>query len=73
MIPVDIFEDLMNRFKRVVVFFDNDDAGIKSAKVYQDMYSIDSVVIPDSDVKDPADYYKKWGDNPTKQLLKELL
>ena len=67
----------------MVIFYDNDGEfnpedkangkGKHAAKKLADQYQLEMVFIPDGDPKDISDYYYKWGDTPTKQLLKELL
>jgi len=68
-----IIEELKSRFTRIVVFFDNDEAGIESAELYESLFNIDMIHTGIGEEKDPSGYYKKWGLEPTKQLLKELL
>jgi len=73
LIPIDIISELKDRFKKIVIYFDNDEPGIDSAQLYESLFEVDYVHNPIDDPKDISDYYKMWGDNPTKQLLKELL
>ena len=82
-VSIDTITELQSRFKRVVVFYDNDGEfnpppkvngkGKQAAKKLVDQYQLEMVFIPDGDPKDISDYYHKWGDKPTKQLLELLL
>lgn len=73
LIDIDTMSQLKERFGTIVVLFDNDKAGIEAAEMYESLYEIDMIIIPEGEEKDPSAYYKKWGLNPTKKLLKELL
>lgn len=52
-----IFEDLRERFKNIVLFYDNDETGLKSSKVFSEIYNIPYIVLPEEDSKDISDYY----------------
>lgn len=71
-IDIELMSELKERFKRIIVFFDNDEPGIEAAKTYEALYNVDYVHLPLQDPKDISDYYKKWGDVPTGQILKQL-
>lgn len=73
LITIDKMTELKNRFKKIVVYFDNDEPGIEAAQLYESLFEVDYVHNPIGDSKDISDYYKMWGDNPTRELLKELL
>lgn len=72
-ISVEKMTELKERFTKIVVMFDNDEPGIDAALVYEAMYNIDYVHMPIGDPKDISDYYYKWGDKPSRELLNELL
>jgi hypothetical protein len=69
----DIILKLKRRFAKVVVMFDNDEAGIESAKVYNKLYDLDYVHIPMGLPKDISDYSLEYGDSNTLNILKKLL
>lgn len=73
LISIDKMTELKNRFKKIVVYFDNDEPGIEAAQLYESLFEVDYIHNPIGDPKDISDYYKMWGDNPTRKLLKELL
>lgn len=62
----DIYESLCERFKNIVIFFDNDDPGIKSAVKLSEKYDmryihLDSVLHTVYNIKDISDYIKDFG------------
>lgn len=60
MIKPDVMEDLKKKYKKIVVMFDNDDAGIKSMESYKNKYPfIETAVLPMS--KDVSDSIKDYG------------
>lgn len=67
-----LIEDLKTRFDRIVVFFDNDNAGIQAAKEMSEKYNIEYTLIPERalklGIKDPSDYIQKFGLNKLKEL-----
>jgi hypothetical protein len=73
LIPMEMMDELKSRFNKIIVFFDNDDPGIEAAKDYEEIYNLESAIIPIGLPKDITDYYKEFGDDKTKQLIKELL
>jgi DNA primase len=67
-------DELSKRFKRIVVFFDNDTPGIEGAKHLADLYGLEYVFIPvDEKAKDLTDYYKINNFEKTRALLDSLL
>jgi DNA primase len=67
-------DELRKRFKRIVVFFDNDTPGIEGAKHLADLYGLEYIFIPvDEKAKDLTDYYKINNFEKTRALLDSLL
>lgn len=65
---------LQRRFKRVVLFYDNDTAGIAGANKNSILHCIDSIIIPtELGEKDISDYTKLNGLEKSKILLNKLL
>lgn len=66
-IPDAIIEELKGRFKQIVILFDNDEAGLASAKKYSALYDIEYkqlIPIPTvNKLKDVADYKEHLKDN----------
>ena len=78
LIPQNAINELKKRFKRLVMLYDYDDAGLKGVKKMQDEYGIDYVFIPKPylelyNVKDISDHIKEFGVEKTQILLNELL
>lgn len=74
-IPDVNFEKLKHRFKRIVVFFDNDETGMTNSLKFAEKYEIDRIFITDfsEKIQDIADYRKEHGKQSTIKLLKQLL
>lgn len=72
-IPVKVMKELSSRFTKIVIFYDNDEAGkIGSAKIAT-QYSLESILIPENNSKDISDYVKDNGLDKATNLMKELL
>ena len=75
MIPKPIMEQLISSYTKVIVLFDNDDPGKKSAENYYRLYNLDSINLDLA--KDLSDSMKEYGilavRNLTYTLLKKLL
>jgi hypothetical protein len=61
---------LQKRFAKVIINFDNDNAGIRATNEVLKEFELDVFYLPEE--KDISDYYKKFGFNQTKQLLKQF-
>lgn len=77
-IPIDIMQSLRERFKRIVVLYDNDESGIKGAKKLSSTNHLEYICIPIEyytkfKIKDISDFIKAYKITKTKQLLKDLL
>lgn len=67
-------DELRKRFKRIVIFFDNDEPGIEGAKHLSELYGLEYIFIPiDEKAKDLTDYYKINNFEKTRALLNSLL
>lgn len=65
---------LKTKFKYVILFYDNDDAGKTNSLFLSQEYLLNQIFIPDSiDKKDISDYIKKYSLYEADILLKELL
>jgi len=67
-----IIQDLIGRFKNIIVFYDYDDAGLRAAKKMKDIYGF-NYITTDSYIKDISDYYKYNGKKQTIKLVKECI
>jgi hypothetical protein len=74
LLPVKVIEEIKKRFKKIVVLYDNDEAGRKSAKRMNDKYEFEVVEIPEeSNEKDLTDYYTRYGSTNTSILLESII
>ena len=71
MIKPHIIEHFKKKYKKVITFFDNDDAGIKAVHKYKTMYNLDGVIFPEC--KDISDAMKEKGLKYVASILKPLL
>ena len=69
LIKESVLNSLKYRWKDIMIWFDNDDAGKKAANKYQ----LKKIFIPDGMEKDVSDYYKNNNKEKTIQLCKMLL
>jgi hypothetical protein len=72
-----IYTDLSERFKKIVILFDNDRPGIEAAIKLADEYNLPYTMIDSSNltlynVKDISDYISMFGKEQTIELLKSL-
>ena len=72
-LPEQIIPKINKRFKNVLVWFDNDEAGIKAAKKYQSYYGWKYVYNPIGYPKDPSDFREKYGQKEFLTLFKYLI
>lgn len=69
MIKQDVMDELRNKYKKIVVLFDYDTAGIASMQSYKEKYSfVETAVLPMS--KDVSDSIKDFG---SKEVLMKLV
>jgi hypothetical protein len=61
------------RFKRILTWFDNDYAGHKAAKKYQQLYGYESIFIPKGWGKDQFEFRDKYGEIEFVKLSNYLL
>lgn len=74
MYPRELHDSMSKRFKRIVVFYDNDKTGIERSKMISNEYQIDMILIPDEyNVKDISDFILKYNVAEAKQLINNLL
>ena len=72
MIKQEIMEELENKYKKIIVLFDNDDAGIEAMKKYKEKYSfIETTILPMS--KDVSDSIKDYGAKEVRNRLVPIL
>lgn len=73
-IDTHFFNLLKKRFNRVIVFFDNDEAGIKANKKLSNSLDINYFMLPiELGAKDISDYVKSYGFDSGKIIIKQLI
>lgn len=73
-IPEKVFFKLKERYKHIILWFDNDETGILGAKMFSDKYNLPRIIVPiNSQIKDPSDYVKSEGLRGFSYLVKEEL
>lgn len=72
-INIEQVEELKKRFTKMVIFFDNDESGIRAAKAYSETYKIPYVYLPEGSEKDISDFYVANGKEKTAKVLMELI
>lgn len=66
------FAKLKSRFTNIIVFYDNDLAGISNMNKIRKKFKVQCVWIPRKyGAKDISDFYKKYGKNKTIELINE--
>lgn len=64
------FNKLKERFKHIILFYDNDKAGIHNMNKFKKEFNVDCVWIPRKyNVKDISDFYAKYGREETIKLI----
>jgi hypothetical protein len=72
MLKHDVMEELDQKYKNIILLFDNDDAGIQSMKKYQEKYpKVKLAVLPMS--KDISDSIKDFGPKEVRNRLVPIL
>ena len=73
-LPTDEFiRKLYKRFNKIIVFFDNDVAGIKGAERISTTYNLPMIMLPQDTAKDISDYVKLFGVEQGKDIMNRLL
>lgn len=70
----ELFNKLIKRFDKIVIFYDNDEVGIKAAENLCETYNLKSIIIPKKyEAKDISELIKNIGIDESKQILENLL
>lgn len=73
-IPDKIMDYLFATWKRIIIFYDNDEAGIKTAIKLSELYNIEYIFIPIEYMnKDISDFIETYDISSGKELMIELL
>jgi hypothetical protein len=68
-IPQKLLDELQGRFKKLILYYNNDDAGFRS----MDKYDLPSIHNPLDLPKDPSDLVKEYNFNYAKDVVQNLL
>ena len=71
-ISLDIIQDLKDRFNNLIIYYNNDEPGIKASIDHSKLYECDYICNPINEPKDPSDYYKKYGLERSKRLMENF-
>jgi hypothetical protein len=72
MIKQDVMEELNEKYKKIIILFDNDDAGIKAMQTYKEKYPyVELAILPMS--KDVSDSIKDYGAKEVRNRLVPIL
>lgn len=72
-LPEEYFYKQRERFKNIVIFYDNDQTGIEKANKFSAQYNLPTILIPEGNKKDISDYRKEYGEEKTRELINKLL
>lgn len=64
-IPEKVFYKLKQRYKRIIIFWNNDKPGILNAKKYAKIYGIDYIYLPLNAPKDQSDFVSSYRNTKT--------
>ena len=78
LLPESVLNEAQNRFKRILVLYDNDDAGRKGANELKEKYNLETTEISRHyldiyGVKDISDFIREFGETKTQELINELI
>lgn len=72
--PNDLHEKILKRFNHVIIFYDNDSAGIYNSRRISSLYNLKQIQIPlKFEVKDISDFIAKYGVLQAKDLMSQLI
>jgi hypothetical protein len=72
-IPHEVMDTITKRFTRIVILYDNDEAGKQGSTKIATKFNLQQIFIPDTFPKDISDYIKQYGIDKSKELLNNLL
>jgi 5S rRNA maturation endonuclease (ribonuclease M5) len=72
-ISSELIIELKQRFKKVILFFDNDETGKLQSELKSEFLDIEYILIPDGYPKDISDFIKKYDKDNAIELIESLL
>lgn len=71
--PEEVVDKIKSRWKRIIIWWDNDNEGMKSSKKYAEKFDLEYIYNNEGDPKDPSDYFKEKGRENFIKLVNEKL
>jgi hypothetical protein len=72
-LSVELYNELHTRFKHVIVYYDNDEAGVLHSTKICNKYDIDYINNPKGYPKDPSDFVDEYGQTELVDVIIHLL
>jgi hypothetical protein len=72
-LSIEQHQEIKQRFKQQVLFYDNDETGIKMSMKYSEAHDIPYILLPTDTEKDISDFYKRYGKDASEDILFQLL
>ena len=72
-IPEKVFEKLKSRWKRIIIWYDNDTTGIVKGKEFSEKYKIEYYYNPIESPKDPSDFVKATNLQAFNELVNNII
>lgn len=67
------FNYYKKRFKKIIVFYDNDETGILKAEKFTTAFNLTYIMLEEEDTKDPFEYVQKYDLNNLKDFIDERI
>jgi hypothetical protein len=67
------YEEYSTRFKRIIIFYDNDETGVLKAEKFCKEYNLTYIALEEVDTKDPFEFVKKYNLNTLKEFIYEAI
>tara|TARA_R110000868_G_scaffold190186_1_gene433805 strand:- start:1272 stop:2267 length:996 start_codon:yes stop_codon:yes gene_type:complete len=73
LIDLKIIENLKTRFKRILLYYNNDEAGVRASIAHSEIYGLDWIVNPPEMEKDPSDVVLMYDREVLRYIIDELV
>lgn len=67
------YEFYKKKFKKIIIFYDNDDMGIEYATKFSNTYNLEFMYLEELDTKDPFEFIKKYDMQTFKEWLEQWI
>jgi hypothetical protein len=74
-LSVEVFRDLKERFDKIILFYDNDETGLRRGKEISEELGIKNIIIPkdEYEIKDISDFVREKGFEEGEMLMDKLI